>query len=585
MGTGERIRIYRERLDQTLSSPDLRDSDTLQALVRDNLRRSSLDKSEGVCSEDLVKRRTAEVSNFLDMLRTPSVDGHGPKSGHAAHGDWKIKQDTEEFRVMYREGPQGTPFHTLLVEGYVDGPVDECLCISWESALYTKWWPQYNIPTFKITSSQCLHKIRVGEQISLVRMKVPWPLSAREALVHFFELEYLEDDLVLAMVNSIPESESIDENTHGYTREMIPDTKEVVRIGVVGGFALQKVTSGRSYFRTIANVDLKLDFVPPSLMNFVSRQLIGSGFRLYQKAVATVFNSDEDFKKALVDSMYDRIRDALFSKTKESNTAQIKEPSIIEEDLLDEDTTEPSHYDLNEIVQDLQKDSLALETPPQLGTMSENKNISSEIEELESEELSKKEITTHTNHQYVDYKRRFHLSPEVEQALGTLEKVITLVREYGLKSNAGSPRSSSYPEEEPNDVEKDSLEKSVPEDVQAFSKNEVGIEASTGDAVKAPDGLRQSSSSLSLRLKSSSSTWEANHNKITPVSPEERASMAVSADQVTLETKREDPLIPNGEENRISWRHERGNKHIAAKESNRQKRYRFCCFSGVSRNK
>lgn len=27
---------------------------------------------------------------------------------------------------MYREGPQGTPFHTLLVEGYVDGPVDEC---------------------------------------------------------------------------------------------------------------------------------------------------------------------------------------------------------------------------------------------------------------------------------------------------------------------------------------------------------------------------------------------------------------------------------------------------------------------------
>lgn len=27
---------------------------------------------------------------------------------------------------MYREGPQGTPFHTLLVEGYVDGPLDVC---------------------------------------------------------------------------------------------------------------------------------------------------------------------------------------------------------------------------------------------------------------------------------------------------------------------------------------------------------------------------------------------------------------------------------------------------------------------------
>lgn len=27
---------------------------------------------------------------------------------------------------MYREGPEGTPFHTLLVEGFVDGPVDVC---------------------------------------------------------------------------------------------------------------------------------------------------------------------------------------------------------------------------------------------------------------------------------------------------------------------------------------------------------------------------------------------------------------------------------------------------------------------------
>ena len=37
-----------------------------------------------------------------------------------------MKHDNEEFRVMYREGPHGTPFHTLLVEGYVDGPLDVC---------------------------------------------------------------------------------------------------------------------------------------------------------------------------------------------------------------------------------------------------------------------------------------------------------------------------------------------------------------------------------------------------------------------------------------------------------------------------
>jgi hypothetical protein len=43
-----------------------------------------------------------------------------------AYFSWQIKEDHEEFRVMYRPGPEGTPFHSLLVEGYVDGTVDTC---------------------------------------------------------------------------------------------------------------------------------------------------------------------------------------------------------------------------------------------------------------------------------------------------------------------------------------------------------------------------------------------------------------------------------------------------------------------------
>lgn len=107
------------------------------------------------------------------MLRSTSVDDHQvSESSETSHGEWKVcsisldslislismpllsiswwnepcyvlhhnycspryianlylqlKHDNEEFRVMYREGPHGTPFHTLLVEGYVDGPLDVC---------------------------------------------------------------------------------------------------------------------------------------------------------------------------------------------------------------------------------------------------------------------------------------------------------------------------------------------------------------------------------------------------------------------------------------------------------------------------
>lgn len=34
-------------------------------------------------------------------------------------------------------------------------------------------------------------------------------------------------------------------------------------------------------------MDVKLDFLPPALINFVSRQVVGSGFKLYKKVSDT----------------------------------------------------------------------------------------------------------------------------------------------------------------------------------------------------------------------------------------------------------------------------------------------------------
>ena len=39
------------------------------------------------------------------------------------HFHLQLKQDTGQLRVMYREGPKGTPFHTLLAEGFIYSPL------------------------------------------------------------------------------------------------------------------------------------------------------------------------------------------------------------------------------------------------------------------------------------------------------------------------------------------------------------------------------------------------------------------------------------------------------------------------------
>uniref|UniRef100_A0A6N2N6C6 Uncharacterized protein n=1 Tax=Salix viminalis TaxID=40686 RepID=A0A6N2N6C6_SALVM len=84
-------------------------------------------KPKARCSNILIENRTNHVSSFLEMLRSASVsEDEVSRTSETSHGGWKMKEDHEEFRVMYRPGPEGSPFHSLLVEGYVDATVDAC---------------------------------------------------------------------------------------------------------------------------------------------------------------------------------------------------------------------------------------------------------------------------------------------------------------------------------------------------------------------------------------------------------------------------------------------------------------------------
>jgi hypothetical protein len=116
-------------------------------------------------------------------------------------------------------------------------------------------WPQYAFPPFRILKSTCLQKVGVGEQICLARMKVPWPLTEREMILHYFSFEYFKDGLVVILLNTISDLNSIGVSS---TDIIIPESPDAVRMDLVGGFVLQKVTPQRSYFRLVIIVVLQL---------------------------------------------------------------------------------------------------------------------------------------------------------------------------------------------------------------------------------------------------------------------------------------------------------------------------------------
>ncbi|XP_072972283.1 uncharacterized protein [Typha angustifolia] len=415
----QKILEPRERLDKTLALPDLVNVESIKSLVRDQLSHSSLPGTEGN-ADVIIEKRTREVSHFLEMLRSASGnEDDALKACGALQKDWKLKQDTDELRVMYREGPEGTPFHTLLAEGYADGPIDVCLCVSWESTLYRKWWPQYSFPTFKITTSSCLQKIRSGEEISLIRMKVPWPISDREALLHYSEVEFFKEDLVLVLLNTIPDTEHIEISSHGFTRDGIPEAKDIVRVDLEGGLVLQKVSDNKSYFRVIANLDIKLDFVPPTLINFVSRQLIGNGHKLFQKAVRSVAMNDEDYQQALKGPMYARIRQCLDSIIKTETTSTVTE----------------------EKPRSLPSEQMRIGSAVENSPVTASTSITEIVEERtqQSKILNLGQLTNGTSTKLIHHrhvlKESAFISPEVEHALGILDNAIAILRGSRLSCN------------------------------------------------------------------------------------------------------------------------------------------------------
>ncbi|XLR48719.1 hypothetical protein S83_033379 [Arachis hypogaea] len=555
---------YRERLDNTLASPHLTNYHMLKNLVQTQLLHSSKQQGD---RDNLVETKTAEVSNFLDMLRSVSEYSEGSSTSTPSRTDWKIKQDNEEFRVMYREGPEGTPFHSLLAEGYVDGPVDVCLCLSWETPLYNKWWPHIIVPTFKITAAECLQKIQIGEQISLVRMKLSWPLSTREAIVHYYLFEYYQDDLVVVLLNSVSDSKSIT----GFNSDVIPDAKDAVRIDVVGGFALQKVTPERSYFRTIANLDIKLDFVPPSLINFISRQLVGSGFRLYQKAVASMMKNDE-LSKVLEEPLYVRVHQALYSSNGGPNTME-------GEDL----TQVTSFHSADDLIQSKHNGGEDIRCPDRADQHRNNFN-SDEIVEVDSKEIveaDNKEIVQieeeEEDNKKDHGKRNVYISSEVRQALETLEKAISVVREHGFQFHSLLP-SATFAIEKGGTVDSNSAKQNPETEAIQVPNSNIQGETSQEEPVNNSEIPNSRHTGANAILK------EVNYNKVVPASPSPEQNLSRSVieeshvDWYSLKDREmlNHTTLDNKQLNTATFQDLLASDDT--KKPSRKKKHRYCCF-------
>ncbi|KAL9261541.1 hypothetical protein AKJ16_DCAP19495 [Drosera capensis] len=320
--------------------------------------------------EKLVGKRTAEVANLLDMLRSGSEKY--VQSPHKPYASWKVKQDNEKLRSMYREGPPGTLIHTFFVDGYVDAPMDSCLYGSFQTPLYpTGFIPESR---FHKLTVDYLKRIRLGEQLSLMRLKLAWPLSDREILLHYSVLEQYEDDLVILLVTSVSGKEEFCKDTDGFTNDDLPKPNKALRADINGGMVLQKVSETKTFLRWISseilmtevfkdaykkfhinsrtstrvtlNADLKVNFVPAGFANFITAKLSGTAFKLYDKWVTKISQEVGNDIRIMKNPICERIRDALYPNR---NPTSAKETDVLSHDYLSRNFASDDNDDTSSI--------------------------------------------------------------------------------------------------------------------------------------------------------------------------------------------------------------------------------------------
>jgi hypothetical protein len=270
-----------------------------------------------------------------------------------------------------------------------------------------------------------------------------------------------------------------------------------VRIDFVGGVAIQKVTPEKSYIRFIAEVDIKLDLVPPSLINFMSRQLLGNGFKLFKKTIGSVAESD-DYKTVLADPLYTHIREALYSSDKTDEICQVNE--LHSQQGRDCEEKEPKLEADDDMEKENETRDCENESVPckrDVPEIEEEECVDDLKEENKSSPSSSSSSSSSSEDEDKNGKTRFCISPEVKQALGTLERVISMVR----KSKTDNNNTSTSSEEEEEEASSSPMQHSG--STQIVSSSKVCIQDPNTEL-----------------LDEASFAHYHNSNKIAPASPE-----------------------------------------------------------------
>ena len=185
--------------------------------------------SPGVGSND-------EEPGDADDDATSSPDEYGP---WLVQGEHMGKRDVS---VYYRTDKKTGSKLNARVESPIDAEMlVPFLSVLNESELYASWLPNWTVPRFRIRRSEKLKQTGRVSQVVVVTIDLPWPFSAREAVLDACGVDDIDaSGDICVLVRALGEDDDASESDAARSPATIEipsvDEADVVRIGFEGGF-------------------------------------------------------------------------------------------------------------------------------------------------------------------------------------------------------------------------------------------------------------------------------------------------------------------------------------------------------------
>ena len=267
-------------------------------------------------SEDLVK----------DMKSNANSESDSDSDADAGWIDNGISKGKFPTRVLYRMEHSSDEIPVIELRAKCETPISKdllepLLSVLNETQLYETWLPSFSVPKLQIRECKKLKQSGRVSQIIYLVMDIPWPMAARELILHAAAFDNIDEDGQLGIkLKTIQTGDD----------EVVPEPDpKTVRLGVDGGFLFEKCPTNHPCMEFVpddedkedmilvsfsALVNPNMKYLPQSFLNFLVKVAFATAWKVLLKIATDVQHGKRPDHTEAISSkveLYDYVRERL----------------------------------------------------------------------------------------------------------------------------------------------------------------------------------------------------------------------------------------------------------------------------------